>query len=195
MLQEMSVRRYGDELKLSVSVDGLVLSYRRQLQKSVKTADWLITAFPEAFVRSAESAQRGFKGYDDSFAYPAASGTFRARQDTREYVEFHLSINGSNFSMPLRITEVKKLIRIVMEFFNAAFCKVCEHPYTHVEGCPMSGGSQVEFDRGYAYGFDGDVLLPHELAHYSASFRLGYHLGRAEINRQVEAAVERQFDE
>jgi len=72
---------------------------------------------------------------------------------------------------------------------------MCWHPEasSHNEGCPLSGGSQEEFDRGWCVALEGYVLLWYELMHYSASFQLGYRAGKAEINHLVDAAVERRF--
>ncbi len=76
-------------------------------------------------------------------------------------------------------------------------CKLCWHPggsSKHNEGCPLSGGSRKEFDRGWSGAFTGGLILPwYSLRFYPASFRLGYRVGRNDLEALVDEALVGQF--
>lgn len=76
-------------------------------------------------------------------------------------------------------------------------CNMCWHPDAgkHNDGCPQLNGDLEEFKKGQAEGFNGEVLLWHELRNYSLSFRYGYRAGRNEIEGLIEDAVVQQFYE
>jgi hypothetical protein len=71
-------------------------------------------------------------------------------------------------------------------------CEMCWHPSAptlHNEGCPMAGGSQSEYDRGYVAAFNGDFIPWWELRHYSASFQYGYRVGKSIIEHLIDEEI------
>ena len=89
-------------------------------------------------------------------------------------------------------------------------CKYCWHKPQgwgdkfHNEGCPdvlhLNRGNSVEeeakltlkakaqWETGYAYGFDDNVIEHWRYPNYSHAFILGYRVGKAEIDQLVEEA-------
>lgn len=54
---------------------------------------------------------------------------------------------------------------------------------------PSDTQEAQEWDRGYAYGFDGNRILYWKRPNYSSAFLLGYDVGAAELEELVEWAV------
>jgi hypothetical protein len=50
-----------------------------------------------------------------------------------------------------------------------------------------------EWEEGRAYGFDDNYIEPWRYRFYSPAFILGYRVGKAEIDRLVEAAYEQNY--
>ena len=73
-------------------------------------------------------------------------------------------------------------------------CYFCHRPHSiggHNIGCPVldpTGENMASWDRGYTYGFDDNTIRDGQWRNYSASFNLGWRVGKAEIDRLVEGA-------
>ncbi len=87
---------------------------------------------------------------------------------------------------------------------GGARCKYCWYPadgiLEHNEQCPVLTGTpeaMAEWKRGHEHGFNydheeyGRIELWNQ--HYSLTYRMGYRVGEAEIDKLVQIAYERCY--
>ena len=81
-----------------------------------------------------------------------------------------------------------------MDANGGARCKYCcrsTETDEHKDGCPTKdAGALAEWERGYQYGFEDNFVPYWIIAKYSPAFRLGYRVGKTEIDRLVEQVIE-----
>ncbi len=123
MLSVFNVRRYEETITVWVDPEGMRLeTLKHYPSKEVKFSSWKMAEFPEAFVASAEKSLEGFKGYSTDFNAMTDAGFiyggFRARAETTEWIDFHITIAGKSVSMQLRPSEVRKIVYKVKCYWN-----------------------------------------------------------------------------
>jgi len=80
---------------------------------------------------------------------------------------------------------------------EAIKCPYCKRPvpYRHNPDCPATNGTPdpimvKKWERGRCIGFADERLTWRELEHYSPAFKLGYRIGKAEIDALVDDAAQ-----
>ncbi len=69
----------------------------------------------------------------------------------------------------------------------------------HNKGCPQScdalPSAMAEWEEGYDFGFDDNYIKPWRYRNFSVTFLMGYRVGKAEIDRLVDEAVQSRYFE
>ncbi|KKR36227.1 MAG: hypothetical protein UT69_C0033G0002 [Candidatus Yanofskybacteria bacterium GW2011_GWE1_40_10] len=79
-------------------------------------------------------------------------------------------------------------------------CEFCWRPISvsgHNDGCPILVGTplaMVEWESGWREGSGDNYLRAYQLRYHAPSWRLGYRAGKAEIDRLVEEAIDRNYN-
>ena len=80
---------------------------------------------------------------------------------------------------------------------EATQCQYCRRgiPRKHAQGCPVVAGANPtalkEWEKGFRVGWADEHIAWYLLRdHYSPAFRLGYNLGKAEIDALVDDAAQ-----
>jgi hypothetical protein len=124
MLPILKPFRQGNvTVQMHVDPEGLRFETLKHFEShEVQFSSWKMLVYPDAFVASAEFSLKGYKGYHHEFIASAENdlvyGAFRARQDTNEWVDFSITIDGKLVTTSLRASIVRKVIYIVRHYWN-----------------------------------------------------------------------------
>lgn len=76
-------------------------------------------------------------------------------------------------------------------------CQYCWRPVHvdgHNDGCPLLSGTEealAVWEKGYDYGWSDEWIHWYERRYYTATFLLGYQVGKGAINQLVDEAAQR----
>ena len=76
-------------------------------------------------------------------------------------------------------------------------CDYCKsYPSGHKEGCPVELGTpqaMAEWERGYTYGWEDNLIQWYDERYYSKSFIRGYYVGKNAIDTLVDKVAQRNY--